>query len=250
VATLTYERGDAQHPAGHAFLYFGNGEDVTATYLVVGPIPFDVGKYIPPLLASSLGSMGLPSQTSFFPIPPVPETLKLSELRSMAEWRGDDILVDPFTSASDPAVLMTHVAEIGEAYANAYKDAWERAAVVEDAPRTTGESTEGLALLYSVLPERERIAEIARRLGTLRYAVEVRDAALVESTCAEMRAIGAYLSANYRIKELIDAAQRPDAEGARLAQLYVERGYKLSAADEEGVPALDAEIESLEHHHA
>jgi hypothetical protein len=250
VATLTFERGDAYHPAGHAFLYFGNGEDVTATYIVVGPIAFDVGKYIPPLLASSLGSMGLPSQTAFFPIPPVPETLKLSELRRMADWRGDDILVDPFTSASDPATLMTRVAEIGDAYATAYKDGWERAASSQPVQSAGGESTEGLALLYSVLPERERIAEIARRLGTLRYAVEVRDTALVESTCAEMRAIGAYLPANYRIKELIDAAQRPDTEGARLAQLYVERSYKLSAADEEGVPALDAEIESLERRHA
>jgi len=247
--SLTYERGDSHRPAGHAFLYFGNGEEVTATYIVVGPIAFDVGKYIPPLLASSLGSMGLPSQTAFFPIPPVPETLKLSELRRLAEWRGDDILVEPFTSASDPAALMTRVAELGDAYATAYKDAWERAPAPEE-PRAAAESTEGLALLYSVLPERERIAEIARRLGTLRYAVETHDAALVESSCAEMRAIGAYLSANYRIKELIDAAQRPDAEGARLAQLYVERGYKLSAADEEGVPALDAEIESLERRHA
>jgi hypothetical protein len=196
--------------------------------------------------------MGLPMQTSFFPIPPAPESLQLAELRRLAEWRGDDVLVDPFTPTSDLALLMTRMAEVGEAYATAYKEAWERAAVMREEPAQAsgGESTEGLALLYSVLPERERIAEIARRLGSLRYAVEVRDTALIESTCAEMRAIGAYFSPNYRIKELIDAAQRPDAEGAKLAQLYVERGYKLSAADEEGVPALEAEIESLERRHA
>jgi hypothetical protein len=52
------------------------------------------------------------------------------------------------------------------------------------------------------------------------------------------------------MEELIQAARRPDSQGARLAQLYVERGYKLASSDEESVPALDAEIEALESHHA
>jgi hypothetical protein len=139
---------------------------------------------------------------------------------------------------------------LAEAYANAFREAWERAPLPTAPAEQPSESVEGLALLYSVLPENERIAEIARRLGTLRYALEVSDAALVESTCAEMRAIGAYLPAVYRANDLIAAARRPDQDGARLAQLYVERGYKLSSSDEEGVPALDAEIESLERNHA
>jgi len=242
---LTYERGDSDRPVGHAFLYFGRGEEVIATYLVIAPVTFDVGKYVPPLLASSLGSSGLLAQASFFPIPPVPEHFNLAELRRLADIRSDDILVDQII-ADDPATLVTRVAEIGDAYANAYREGVERAPVLS-AP---SENTDGLGLLYSVLPERERIAEIARRLGTLRYALEVNDTTLVQSTCAEMQAIGTYLPEMYRMRSLIEAARRPGAEGARLAQLYVERGYKISAADEEGVPALEAEIESLERNHA
>ncbi len=249
MAILTYERGNAARPVGHAFLYFGSGNEVTATYIVVPPVIFDIGKYVPPLLASSLGSSGLLAQASFFPIPPVPEQFELAQLRRLADRRGDDILVDN-TFASDPASLVTRVAEIGDAYANAYKESLDREPAPQLAAQSSNDNLEGLALLYSVLPEHERMEQIARRLGTLRYAVDGGDTSLVESTCAEMRAIGAYLPAIYRTSELIEAARRADPDAARLAQLYVERGYKLSAADQEGVPALDAEIESLERHHA
>src|SRR5438874_1460357 len=84
VATLTFERGSSDHPVGHAFLYFVNGDEILTTYIVVSPVTFDIGKYIPPLLASSFGQSGLLAQASFFPIPPVPENYELNELRRLA----------------------------------------------------------------------------------------------------------------------------------------------------------------------
>ncbi|HZT07150.1 MAG TPA: hypothetical protein VFC51_08980 [Chloroflexota bacterium] len=251
MVTLTFERGDPERPVGHTFLYFESGAEIIATYLVVSPVPFDFARYVPPLLASSLGSAGLVGQASFFPIPPVPERYDLAELRRLAELRGDDVLVDQGAVSAEPATLISRVAEIGEAYAKAYEAGLSRAPEpVRAERRTPSDQYEGMALLYSVLSERERIEEIARRLGTVRYAVDGGDAAQVDATCAEMRAIAAYLPPKYRAKELIEAARRPGATGARLAQLYVERGYKISGADEEGIPALEAEIESLERRYA
>ena len=48
-----------------------------------------------------------------------------------------------------------------------------------------------------------------------------------------------------RAEELITAAGRSDPSGTRLAQLYIERGYKLSSEDYEGIPSLEEEIALL-----
>lgn len=249
MTALSYERGDPEAPAGHAFLYFpmGNEERVAATYLVVPPVPLDFGKYVPPILASSLGASGLIAQTSFLPIPPLPEQISLAEIRRLALLRGDDILVGPGAPGLDIASLMTFVAEIGDAYARAYEASLARA------PRLSAEPTpaasgplDGLALLYSVLSERERLEEIARRLGTLRYAVEGGDHDLADSTRAEVRAIAEYLPARFRVEELIEAASSADPSSARLAQLFVERGYRLCSDDVDGVRSIEDEIASLQ----
>src|SRR5947207_8469624 len=104
-----------------------------------------------------------------------------------------------------------------------------------------------MAVLYSMLSKHERVEELARRVGTLHYAVEGGDQAQVEGTRAEMRAIGTYLPEHYRFEDFMAAASRPDPSGTRLAQLYIERSYKLAGRDEEGMASLDAEIAALHH---
>lgn len=248
MAKLEYGRGTPDFPVGHAFLYFtGAGEaEVLATYIVVPPVAFDFAKYVPPLLASSLGSSGILPQTSFLPIPPVPEPLQLEEVSRLAELRGDDVIVERSTVGFDLPATMARVAEIGELYARAYHEGLARRPKPEpQAP--AADALDGLALLYSTLSERERLEEIARRAGTLRYAVEGKDHALAETTRAEMRAIGRYLPERYRTDELIEAASWPDRWGERLAQLYIERGYKLCNDDFEAISSIDAEIAALRH---
>jgi hypothetical protein len=87
--------------------------------------------------------------------------------------------------------------------------------------------------------------ELSRQVGRLRYAVEGKDELLAETTRDEMRAIAAYLPAKYQAAELIEAAGHPESAGAKLAGLYVARGYKLAGNDIEGLAALDAEIAAL-----
>jgi hypothetical protein len=247
MADFTYERGDPSRPVGHALLYFttDSAEEVQATYIVVPPILIDFAKYVPPLLASSLGSAGLLAQTSFLPVPPAPEPLELRELRRIAALRGDDVLVAGSASAWDAASLMARVAELGDAYATAYRDAIAREPEPEAEPAAS-DSVGASALLYSVLSEAERLAELSRQVGRLRYALEGKDAALADSTRAEMRAIAAYLPDKYRAGELIEAASRPDRAGARLAELFIERGYKLQKDEFEAIPSIDAEIANLQ----
>jgi hypothetical protein len=254
MADLEFERGDPLRPSGHAFLYFASGVagDVLATYLVVPPVAIEFAKYVPPLLASSLGSSGLIAQTSFLPIPPAPETVSLDEVRRLARRRGDDVLVERGAVGSDLGSMMMRVAEIGEAYATAYQRALadgpeEMPQEIAEGTRTDArDSNEGLALLYSVLSERERMEEIARRVGTLRYAVQGGDAGLAETAGGEIRAVGRYLPAGFRLDELVLAASRPGDHGDQLTKLYVRRGYALCDADEVTLAAVDAEIAAVQ----
>lgn len=246
MADFTYERGDPQRPVGHALLYFttSSPDEVQATYIVVPPIIIDFAKYVPPLLASSLGSAGLLAQTTFLPVPPAPEPLSLAELRRIAALRGDDVLVAGSAGAWDAASLMGRVAELGDAYATAYRDAAERAP--EPEPTVASDSGTANALLYSVLSEVERLEELSRQAGRLRYALDGQDNVLAESTRAEMRAVAAYLPEKFRANELIEAASRLDRAGARLAELFIERGYKLQNDDFEAIEPLDREIAELQ----
>ncbi|MEA2638980.1 MAG: hypothetical protein QOF51_374, partial [Chloroflexota bacterium] len=233
MASLQFERGDPDRPVGHAFVYFtGAGDEVGATYVLVPPVALDFAKYVPPLLASTLGASGLLAQTTFMPVPPAPEQMSLSEVRRLAELRGDDILLGGSMGAYDLPGLMGQVAEVGEAYAQMYHAALEQApaAISPRAEASTSASDlDTRALLYSTLPERERLDDLARQLVTLRYAVEAGDSALLQATETEMRAIAAYMPKKYWLDELIQVAGRRDTAAPRLAQLYFERGYKLTS---------------------
>lgn len=245
--SLIYERGEPDYPVGHAFVYFTSGlDEVLASYVVIPPVAIDFSKYVPPLVASGLGASGMLVQPPFLPIPPAPEPIVRAELGRLADLRGDDVIAGGAGSALDLASLMARVAEIGQAYADAYAAGLARVPKPAPAAEPGGEgSLEGLALLYSTLPERERVDELAQRIGKLRYALEVNDQALREATREEMRAIAAYLPQGYQARELIEAASRPDPAGARLAELYIQRGYKLAGDDQAGVESIDQEIASL-----
>ena len=59
---LTFERGDPQRPKGHALVYFRvntEPDKVYATYIITLPVIADLTKYVPPFLASHLGSVPL-----------------------------------------------------------------------------------------------------------------------------------------------------------------------------------------------
>src|SRR5207248_8948282 len=123
-------RGDPNHPVGHAFLLFrvpGESDEIAATYLIVPPIAIDFAKYVPPLIAASLGASGLIAQTSFLPVPPAPERVSLNEIQQLAALRGDDVLESSVSGGLDPASLMGHVADLGDAYAQAYQVGKEHA---------------------------------------------------------------------------------------------------------------------------
>jgi hypothetical protein len=252
---LSFDLGDRQAPRGHAILYAHAGEDrshILATYCVILPIQFSIGKFLPPMLAGQLSLEGLRDSDamSVVPIPPILEDApSLAQLHQMAERRGDDLCDIGTIFISDDGQRMTYAAEACQSYAQLFADYVTQWPVVAEA------STEGSEtplddlnveeVLAGVLSERDRLAELARMVGQVGYAREGHDQRLLDEVTQSMRRLASTLPEKYRANQLVDVITKADATSPRLAELYIQRAYKLADEEYADIPAIDSEIRAL-----
>ena len=252
---LTFRAGDADRPRGHALLFFRDGDDpdaIWATYLVVAPIQMDLGKYIPAAFASQLSGQLNQAGPSAYPLPPVPEKIEggLPVLERMAHVRGDDLIDGGTLRVGDPLYALHPVADVGTQYAEQCLAYFATDAVLEEptpSPSIAAKSSDVDVddLLLQVMPDREKVGRLARLTGTLRYALDGADTRAVEETVDEMQRVARHLADKYRPTELIAAARSSGPASAQLAQLYIERCYRLADEDYAALAELDQQIEQL-----
>ena len=244
---INFERGDPQKPKGHALAYFRTRSDpdkVYATYIVVLPISVDFVKYVPPFLTSHLGSTPL-SDLSAFSLPPVPEEVgSHQELQQLADLRDDDLLFAGTMHSFELTEMMQAVGDVVRHYSQTWSDHAKAAVVIPG-----GEPDEGLStvneVLYSLMSERDRLAELSKLVGKLRFAVEGNDRQTGVEMEEEIRLLARYLPEQYCISSLLQSVVDSSARGAHLAQLYLDRCYKLSRGDDAGAQHLDEKIQTL-----
>jgi hypothetical protein len=251
---LTFRQGDPERPRGHALVFFrdsDSADDVWATYLVVAPIKMDLGKYIPAAFATQFSGQLAASTPSAYPLPPVPEKFEggLAGLEHLAELRSDDLIDGGTVRLSDPLYALQPVTDIGAQYAELCTTYFEAQPLEPSPPpsgagRTAGELDVD-ELLMQVMPDREKIGRLARLAGTLRYAIEGGDARAIDEALADMQRVARHLGEKYRPRELIEAARSTGSDSAQLAQLYIERCYKLVDEDYAALADIDKRIEGL-----
>lgn len=247
---LRFDRGDPRQPKGHALVYFQGSQDaaqVLATYLVVLPIPLELGKYLPPLFAARLPQMGgtLPSVV---PMPPIAEKVdSLAYLRRLAEARDDDLIAGGSLNAGDVERSIQATSEIAQAYLSLYNDFASTLAALDTLVQAQHEPELDVhEVMYSLMGEHDRLQELSKLAGQLRYAVDGGDASLIADTVAQMQRLGNYLPAKYRIADFLQAAQVPGDRGQRLAALYMDRCYKLHNEDYAGLSKVETELKELQ----
>lgn len=243
----TFERGDRSAPRGHALLYFRSAldpSDVWATYVVVPPIQMDLSKFVPPMFAAQL-PMEMPRGPNAFPLPPFPEKVPgVAWLEAVAAAREDDLLNGGSLDTSDLQRMLLGMAEAAQAYATLCGDWANRVPASETEALPTEVDVDDL--FYSLMSDQERIGKLAKLLGTLRYAMEGSDLRTIEETAREMEKVARHLDAKYRAAALSAAARQPGEESLRLAQLYVERAYRVAAEDYGALESLDRQITQIE----
>ncbi len=270
---LTFERGDPQHPKGHALLYFRVSTEpdrVYATYVVTLPVKSDLTKYVPPFLAAHLGSLPL-SDLSAFAMPPVPEALdSYEELERISRLRDDDLVFGDSMFSYDLPRMMEAVTEAvqtySELYANQAGGAASIGSVAPDAADSPGLEASGSIplggqtpandeaddtsynvneVLFSFMSERDKLGELSRLLGKLRFAVEGQDSQEAEEVAAEISTLGRHLPENFQVPSLLAVAKDTSQQASRLAQLYLDRCFRLSDGDTSSAADLDQQIRSI-----
>ncbi|MDP6822096.1 MAG: hypothetical protein QF554_02245 [Dehalococcoidia bacterium] len=250
---LTFERGDASAPRGHALVYFrdtANPDEIAATYLILLPVSVDLQKYVPPFLAGQL-PMGGEADLSAFAFPPAPEPVESYDfLVSIADARGDDLIFAGNRSLSDAAQMMGVIGEILSEYGDRYQIGTPSSPELgepADAPVSAGAGETSRYtvddVVYAMMSEADQLGELTKLTGRLRFAAEGGDDDTAGEATAHMRAIAIHVAGNRNIDLLIDAALDKSEAGGRLAQLYLERAYALYREDYLRVKALDEDIE-------
>ena len=256
---LTFERGDPQRPKGHALVYFRvntEPDKVYATYVITLPVKADLTKYVPPFLAAHLGSMPL-SDFSAFAMPPVPEPVDShEELERLSREREDDLVFAVSMFSFDLPRMMESVAEAVEAYSQLCTDRLSTTAVSElqapdevaPAPQETPEdrSLRVDEVLFSLMSEGDKLGELSRMLGKLRFAVEGQDSEMTDEAAEEISTLSRHLPEEFQVPALLAVAKDTSPKGSRLAQLYLDRCFRLSAGDLNSAQALAEEIQTLQ----
>lgn len=262
---LTFDRGDAQRPRGHALVYFrvDTEEQLYAAYIVVLPVKSDFGKYVPPFLAGHLGNA--PIDLSKIALPPVPEPVSgYPELERLSELRGDDLVFASSMFSFDLMRMMEAITEAVEAYAQLYSDYSDRLGLTGRPAVAAGAIPGGVGgsavvdpddendtsysvneVLFSLMSERDKLTELSRLLGKLQFAQEGQDENMAGEATEEIAALARHLPAEFQVLNLLAAAREATARGSRLAQLYLDRCFRLSDGDGDRARELDAAIAEL-----
>ena len=259
---LTFDRGDPQNPKGHALVYFRvstEPDKVYASYIIALPIKSDLSKYVPPFLASHLGGMPL-NEFSAFAMPPVPEPVSgIDGLMKLAQLRDDDLIYGSDMFSYDLQRMMEAVSEVVQAYTELCGDRiWISEAiddpdagvtqvpVMEVLPADDDESSYQVnEVLFGLMSESDKLAELSKLMGKLRFAVEGKDGGTADEAAAEITTLARHLPENFQVERRLTVAKDTSAKSSKLAQLYLDRCFRLSAGDYSSVQTLESEIQTL-----
>src|SRR6266571_3730524 len=219
--SIEFLRGNSQSPRGHAILVARSATDPSVvfwTYCIIPPLPFSMSKYFPAFLASQLSPEELRESTnvSIFPIPPMlEEGGSFEHLQMLAERRDDDFcdigLVNPRDEMARMQQAMEKCQEYGTLYMN-YAATFGRASQpreIEAEEPLALDDMDAEELLMETMTERQRLAD------------------------------------KYKSSELLAAAFDTSERGAKLAQLYLERSFKLLDEEYAEIPGIERAIREL-----
>ena len=178
---LNFVNGAASNPKGHALVFFEDSASGAyyASYVVLLPITVDVSKYVPPFLMNQVGELGAGDMNAFA-FPPAPEPVTdLEYLLQLSDQRSDDLIDAGTIRPSDVTDSMMKVNEIVEEYLQIYEDIFgtfssDQSEIDEsssESNHTTGVNDD----LYSLMGASDRLSELTKLVGKLRYSIQTEE---------------------------------------------------------------------------
>jgi len=182
------------------------------------------------------------------------EGSSFEHLQMLAERRDDDLCDLGSINPRDEGARMQRVAEGCQEYGQLYLNYTLTFGPVSTPPiseidkaGTPLDDLDPEDLLIQTMTERERLTELGKLIGMARYALEGHDSNLLEETKRKMQRIAGRLPDKYRSLELMRAATDASERGARLAELYLERSFKLLDEEYADIPRIERAIRELQY---
>ncbi len=101
-------------------------------------------------------------------------------------------------------------------------------------------------VLYSLMSDSDRLGELTKLVGKLRFAIDGGEDALAKEAEADINLLVTHLPENHRAKRLIESVKAEGTTGARLADLYLRRCFHLIREDYVKLGEVEDEINTLE----
>ena len=241
--TLSFELGNIESPKGHALLYFKDSVqgDFYATYIVLLPITVDVSKYVPPFLMNQVGEFG-PGDMSAFAFPPAPEQVEgYDYLVDLAKKRQDDLLDGGEVTGTDVSSSMMKVNDVVQEYLELYEERYEIEALTLDESESASELHVN-DVLYSMMTEPDRLNELTKLVGRMRFAVESGENSIVKEVESDINALSEYLPETFQIHRLLKWATAVSDESSHITDLYLQRCFHLSREEYKELGEIEAQI--------
>jgi hypothetical protein len=204
-------------------------------------------------------------------MPPVPEAVgSFVELERLSLLRGDDLVFGGSMFSFDLARMMETATEAVQIYSGLCSDSLamnstpaEGAAAAiseelretlqappapEPEPEPEEEQDSSLnvnEVLFSFMSESDKLSELSKLLGRMRFAVDGSDQATADEVGAEITVLARHVPENFKVGDLLEAAKDNSERSSQLAKLYIDRCFRLSAGDAGAATKLDAQIQLL-----
>jgi hypothetical protein len=244
---LNFEIGDSTMPRGHTFVYFTEpiSTEIFASYIVLLPITVDVSKYVPPFLMNQVGDM-VPGDMSAFAFPPSPEPVSNKIfLENLCEYRNDDLIYGGIYNHNDITSLIMKVNDISQDYLKLYESK-----ISQLLPNVTddGQLNEISSLnevLYSLMNESDRLTELTKLVGKLRFTIERSEIEIMEEAERDLNSLCNHFPDSFKITELLEWARKPDDKSGKIADLYLQRCFHLNREEYKQLGNVEDQINSL-----
>ncbi len=241
---MKFDIGHEDSPRGHALIYFQDSlnSKIYASYVILLPITVDVSKYVPPFLMNQVGDFSA-DDMSAFAFPPAPEEVEDYDfLVELAELRHDDLVDAGTFDANDVTSSMMKVNDLTQEYLELYSDNLD---VPREEVVSLNPSVEINDVMYSLMSENDRLTELTKLIGQMRYAIESGEDKIIDETERDLFVLAAYFSETFQINKLLAVAKKTGDLPSTLTDLYLKRCFHLSREEYQQLGEVEDQINKL-----
>jgi hypothetical protein len=141
------------------------------------------------------------------------------------------------------------VNDIVQTYSKNYRESMSVA--ISDISTTNSQlenasSTRVNDVLYGLMNTQDKLTELSKLIGMLRFASDGKDLYQIAETQDEIAMLAMQLPESYHIRQLMEIIKDPTKHGSGLAELYMDRCYKLLTEDYLLVEEIENKIRDIQ----